>query len=187
MTVERYERFLSFAIALGIEKPWTEHFAATMPKEPAEYRLNWARGKYGGGCSLACLNSALVSLTASGVSSSLPQSSSFWSPGRIAAHFALALAPFSDSLQVFHVLRAGASGLVFYDMRHPDERQTVDHFRRVDQFIDVEGADPPFGSESHIAIPQFDDFDVIIREVFNFADFSNCVPRAAAAQHVEIV
>jgi uncharacterized membrane protein len=76
MTVERYERFLPYAIALGVEKPWTEHFEHLMPKEAAEYRPYWSTGNYGGGRSLAGLNSALVSGIASGVSSSLPQSSS---------------------------------------------------------------------------------------------------------------
>ncbi len=76
MTVERYERFLPFAIALGVEKPWTEHFEALMPKEAAVYRPIWAHGNYGGGRSLAGISSALVSSMSSGVSSSLPQSSS---------------------------------------------------------------------------------------------------------------
>lgn len=76
MTVERYERFLPFAIALGVEKPWTEHFEKLMPKEAASYQPYWASGNYGGSRSLSGLNSALVSSMASGVSSSLPQSSS---------------------------------------------------------------------------------------------------------------
>lgn len=75
MTVERYERFLPYAIALGVEKPWTEHFEALMPKEAAEYRPNWAHGNYGGGRTLAGLNSALVSNLSSGVSNSMPKSS----------------------------------------------------------------------------------------------------------------
>ncbi|NWG92388.1 MAG: DUF2207 domain-containing protein [Parvularculaceae bacterium] len=75
MTVERYERFLPYAIALGVEKPWTEHFEALMPKEAAEYRPTWAHGNYGGGRSLAGLNSALVANLSSGVSSSMPKSS----------------------------------------------------------------------------------------------------------------
>lgn len=76
MTVERYERFLPYAIALGVEKPWTEHFEKLMPKEAADYHPYWASGGYGGSRSLSGLNSALVSSMASGVSSSLPQSSS---------------------------------------------------------------------------------------------------------------
>jgi uncharacterized membrane protein YgcG len=76
MTVERYERFLPYAIALGAEKPWTRHFERLMPKEAAEYRPAWSSGSYGGGRSLSSMNSALVGAMASGVSSSLPQSSS---------------------------------------------------------------------------------------------------------------
>lgn len=74
MSVERYERFLPYAIALGVEKPWTEHFEKLMPKEAAEYTPHWGGG-YVSGRSLSGLNSALVSGLSSGVSSSLPQSS----------------------------------------------------------------------------------------------------------------
>lgn len=76
MTVERYERFLPYAIALGVEKPWTKHFEKLMPKEAADYHPYWASGNYGGSRSLSGLNNALVSSMASGVSASLPQSSS---------------------------------------------------------------------------------------------------------------
>jgi len=76
MTVERYERFLPYAIALGVEKPWTKHFEHLMPKEAADYAPYWSSGHYGGSRSLSGINSALVSSMASGVSSSLPQSSS---------------------------------------------------------------------------------------------------------------
>ncbi len=76
MTVERYERFLPFAVALGVEKPWTTHFEKLMPREAAEYRPHW--GHYNGqrGSNLGALNRALVAGISSGVSSSLPQSSS---------------------------------------------------------------------------------------------------------------
>ncbi len=76
MTVERYERFLPFAVALGVEKPWTTHFEKLMPREAAEYQPHW--GSYGGhrGNSLGALNRALVSGISSGVTSALPQSSS---------------------------------------------------------------------------------------------------------------
>jgi len=76
MTVERYERFLPYAIALGVEKPWTKHFEKLMPREAADYTPHWASGNYGASRSLSGLNSALVGAMASGVSSSLPQSSS---------------------------------------------------------------------------------------------------------------
>ncbi len=76
MTVERYERFVPYAIALGVEKPWTEHFEKLMPREASDYQPYWASGNYGGSRSLSGLNSALVSSMASGVASSMPQSSS---------------------------------------------------------------------------------------------------------------
>ena len=76
MTVERYEKFLPYAIALGVEKPWSEHFEKLMPEEAAAYTPVWASSGYRGRSSLASLNSALVAGISSGVSSSLPQSSS---------------------------------------------------------------------------------------------------------------
>ena len=75
MTVERYEKFLPYAIALGVEKPWTKHFEKLMPKEAAEYQPHWSSHRGGRDSSLSSLNSALVSGISSGVSSSLPQSS----------------------------------------------------------------------------------------------------------------
>ena len=75
MTVERYERFLPYAVALGVEKPWTKHFEKLMPREAEDYQPHWGHSNYSGGRSLSALNSALVSGISSGVSSSLPQSS----------------------------------------------------------------------------------------------------------------
>ncbi len=75
MTVERYERFLPYAIALGVERPWTKHFERLMPKEAAGYAPYWGASDYRGG-SVTGLNSALVSGLTSGVSSAMPQSSS---------------------------------------------------------------------------------------------------------------
>ncbi|MHA7871088.1 MAG: DUF2207 domain-containing protein, partial [Hyphococcus sp.] len=71
-----YERFLPYAIALGVEKPWTKHFEKLMPKEAAAYSPAWSNAYGGHGRSLSSLNSALVSGISSGVTSSLPQSSS---------------------------------------------------------------------------------------------------------------
>ncbi|GJL96008.1 MAG: hypothetical protein DHS20C05_24130 [Hyphococcus sp.] len=76
MSVERYERFLPYAIALGVEKPWAKHFENLMPKEAAAYTPRWSHAYGGHDRSLSSLNSALVSGISSGVSSSLPQSSS---------------------------------------------------------------------------------------------------------------
>lgn len=44
MTVELYERFLPYAMALGVEKPWTKQFETSLPREAAEYRPSYATG-----------------------------------------------------------------------------------------------------------------------------------------------
>jgi len=44
MTVELYERFLPYAMALGVEKPWTKQFESSMPTEAANYRPSYAHG-----------------------------------------------------------------------------------------------------------------------------------------------
>ncbi|WP_300379897.1 DUF2207 domain-containing protein [Henriciella sp.] len=74
MTKERYERFLPYAIALGVEKPWTKYFEKTLPREAADYDPAWSHMGYGH-ASLASLNDSLVSNISSGVTSSMPQSS----------------------------------------------------------------------------------------------------------------
>ncbi len=76
MSVERYEKFLPYAVALGVEEPWTRHFERLIPEEARNYRPRWANmhgRSYG---SLHGLNRALVAGMATGVSSALPQSSS---------------------------------------------------------------------------------------------------------------
>lgn len=76
MTVERYERFLPYAIALNVEKPWSKHFEKTLPREAEAYDPHWTSGGYRGHRSLHGFNNALVSSMSSGVSSAMPQSSS---------------------------------------------------------------------------------------------------------------
>ncbi len=76
MSVERYERFLPFAVALGVEQPWTRHFEKLIPEEAKAYRPHWATTHGGHYTSLGGLNRSLVSSMSSGVSSALPQSSS---------------------------------------------------------------------------------------------------------------
>ena len=74
MTVQRYERFLPYAVALGVEEPWTKHFENLIPQEAAAYRPHWTN--MSGSRSLGAVTGALVSNMSSGVSSALPQSSS---------------------------------------------------------------------------------------------------------------
>ncbi len=76
MTVERYERFLPYAVALGVEEPWTRHFEKLIPEEAANYQPRWAHMRSGHYGSLHGLNKALVAGMATGVTSALPQSSS---------------------------------------------------------------------------------------------------------------
>ncbi len=74
MTRERYEKFLPYAVALDVEKPWTKHFEKLIPEEAANYHPTWAGMSTSQ--SFASLSDSMVSNISSGVSSSLPQSSS---------------------------------------------------------------------------------------------------------------
>lgn len=44
MSADLYERFMPFAIALGVEKPWTKQFEKTLPREAKDYRPSYASG-----------------------------------------------------------------------------------------------------------------------------------------------
>ena len=76
MSKDRYERFLPYAIALGVEKPWTKYFEKALPTEAADYSPAW--GHFGGQSlgNLSSMTDSMVSTMSSGVSSSLPQTSS---------------------------------------------------------------------------------------------------------------
>jgi uncharacterized membrane protein YgcG len=74
MTVERYEKFLPYAVALGVEKPWTQHFERLIPEAAAAYHPTWTNMSTSQ--SFGALTGAMVANMSSGVSSSLPQSSS---------------------------------------------------------------------------------------------------------------
>ncbi|WP_084397995.1 DUF2207 domain-containing protein [Henriciella aquimarina] len=74
MTTERYEKFLPYAIALGVEKPWTKYFEKVLPEEAASYHPAWGHmGRYG---SYSSFNRAMVASMSSAVTSAMPQSSS---------------------------------------------------------------------------------------------------------------
>jgi uncharacterized membrane protein len=75
MSKQRYETFLPYAVALGVEKPWTHHFERLLPREAENYSPGWV-GFSSGHHSLSGLNNSLISSMSSGVSSALPQSSS---------------------------------------------------------------------------------------------------------------
>jgi len=75
MTTERYERFLPYAVALGVEEPWTKHFERLLPEEAERYSPAWSSGHFIGSRSLAGVSSALIANMNSGVTSAMPQSS----------------------------------------------------------------------------------------------------------------
>jgi len=76
MSQARYEKFLPYAVALNVEKPWTKYFEHQLPEEAANYSPAWGYfgdrsfGNVGG------MNDAIMSSMSTGVASSLPQSSS---------------------------------------------------------------------------------------------------------------
>ena len=76
MSLERYEKFLPYAVALNVEKPWTKYFEHQLPEEAAAYSPAW--GQFGDRSfrNIGGMNEAIMSSMNTGVSSSLPQSSS---------------------------------------------------------------------------------------------------------------
>ncbi|MEQ9504883.1 MAG: DUF2207 domain-containing protein [Hyphomonas sp.] len=76
MSLERYEAFLPYAMALDVEKPWTKHFEKQLPDVAEGYRPAW--GSFGSRSfgNVGGMNDAILSSMNTGVASSLPQSSS---------------------------------------------------------------------------------------------------------------
>ncbi|MEO1552288.1 MAG: DUF2207 domain-containing protein [Pseudomonadota bacterium] len=75
MTVERYEKFLPYAVALGVEKPWTKHFESLIPEDAANYNPTWTNMNAARIGSIGGMTDRMVSGMSSGVSSAMPQSS----------------------------------------------------------------------------------------------------------------
>jgi uncharacterized membrane protein YgcG len=73
MTKERYERFLPYAVALGVEAPWTKYFEHVLPQEADSYHPGWTT--MGSSRSIGALSGAIVANMSSGVTSAMPQSS----------------------------------------------------------------------------------------------------------------
>lgn len=64
MTVERFERLLPYAIALGVEKPWSDHFEAELARNavvdaPQGYSPGWYQGS-GRGFSSGSISNAIA-------------------------------------------------------------------------------------------------------------------------------
>ena len=75
MTVERYETFLPYAVALGVEKPWTKHFERLIPDAAKDYDPSWTNMSARTFGSIGGMTDNMVSGMSTGVSTSLPQSS----------------------------------------------------------------------------------------------------------------
>ncbi|MGB0907853.1 MAG: DUF2207 domain-containing protein [Maricaulaceae bacterium] len=76
MTKDRYEAFLPYAVALGVEKPWSKHFENVLPREAENYNPHWGSLSSGHYRGASDFSSALTSSLNSGVASAMPQSSS---------------------------------------------------------------------------------------------------------------
>ena len=76
MTVDRYETFLPYAIALGVEKPWTDHFERLIPEAAKDYDPSWTNMSARTFGSMGGMTKNMVSGMTSGVSTAMPQSSS---------------------------------------------------------------------------------------------------------------
>lgn len=73
MTVKRFERILPYAIALGVEKPWSEHFEAELARNAVpDADANYAPGWYSGGRSFSSGSiSRAISTASSGMAAAM--------------------------------------------------------------------------------------------------------------------
>jgi uncharacterized membrane protein len=77
MTVELYERFLPYAMALGVEKPWTKQFETSMPIAAKVYRPSYAHGNaFRAGGSPVNFSKSLSKTLTAGVAAAAPVSQS---------------------------------------------------------------------------------------------------------------
>ncbi|MCA8904824.1 MAG: DUF2207 domain-containing protein, partial [Hyphomonas sp.] len=74
MSKERYETFLPYAIALNVEKPWSEYFERVLPEAANGYDPKWNRMGRPSGHSLRSVNKALTTGIGAGVASAAAQS-----------------------------------------------------------------------------------------------------------------
>jgi uncharacterized membrane protein YgcG len=88
MTVERFERILPYAIALGVEKPWSEHFEAELARNavsdaPDHYSPHWYSGSrhFDAGNLSKAVSSASSGMAAAMVAAQPVQASSSGSGG----------------------------------------------------------------------------------------------------------
>ncbi|WIY53531.1 DUF2207 domain-containing protein [Devosia sp. YIM 151766] len=73
MSVERFERILPYAIALGVEKPWSEHFEAELQRNAvSDARDGYSPAFYSGGRSFSSGNlSSAISTASAGMAAAM--------------------------------------------------------------------------------------------------------------------
>lgn len=81
ITTERFEAFLPYAVALDVEEPWSEAFAAALarahPSEPSlNYRPHWHRGRSWSAGSIGSSVASSVTAATGAFASAMPPSSS---------------------------------------------------------------------------------------------------------------
>ena len=83
MTEELYERFMPYAVALGVEKPWTKQFETSMPQAAREYKPSYASGPLisANGGNPFKMSGALAGALTAGVAAAAPISQSSSSGG----------------------------------------------------------------------------------------------------------
>jgi len=85
MSVELFERYLPYAVGLGVEEPWSRayeaHVARALPDQEAGYHPGWYYGPRWNSASIAHSTSAVSGALASGMASAVPSSSGSGSGG----------------------------------------------------------------------------------------------------------
>ncbi|MGE0213123.1 MAG: DUF2207 domain-containing protein [Parvibaculaceae bacterium] len=87
MSVELFEKFLPFAVALGVERPWSEAFESWLKHSAPDtgsssgYSPRWYSGSSWSNASLGRATGAVVSSMAAGMASAMPSKSSSGSGG----------------------------------------------------------------------------------------------------------
>ncbi|WP_394690325.1 DUF2207 domain-containing protein [Hoeflea sp.] len=77
MSEELFERFLPYAAGLGVEKPWSEawaaHLARIAPEREREYRPNWYRGSSWSPGNIGAAAASSVAAVSAAMAASMPQ------------------------------------------------------------------------------------------------------------------
>lgn len=89
-----------------------------------------------------------------------------------------------DKLQVF---LACTNHFAVDEVLESDERQAADVLRVIDQRIHVKIADSPLVAKSHLSVQKCNNFYMILVAKLQRSDLLNSLPRAAAANHIEVV